>query len=379
MLLQIFFQVVIILIFPFISKRITSKTFIGKWISPVVICYLVGISIGSTHLLAIDTKAIKGISEALLLIAIPLLLYSTKLSHDSRYAKTTLLSFAFCAISGFIASGIAAFLFHHKVEESWKISGMLAGLYTGGTPNLQAIGLALQTNSETIILLNTCDVFTGGIYLVFLTSFAHRFFGLFLGDFKIKYGNNTDISQALLFEEIHVKDSIKAILYTIVLLTFSLCMIWLIFGNLDQIIFILLMITSLSIGSSFLPLVRRWKGTFETGELFLLAFCVALGMLANFDEIISTGKDVLIYTSFVLFGTITLHLLLAKLFKIDRDTFMITSTAGVYGPAFIGQIASAIGNKELVFPGMAMGLLGYALGNYWGLGLAYLLKLILLQ
>ncbi len=379
MLLWMLFQVAIILFFPFVSKQITTQTPIGKWISPVVICYLAGISISNFHLFPIDAQIVKSLSEGLLLIAIPLLLYGTKLSHDSRYAKTTLLSFIFCAISGFIASGVAAFLFHHKVEESWKISGMLAGLYTGGTPNLQAIGLALHTNSETIILLNTCDVFTGGIYLVFLTSIAHRFFGLFLKDFKTQYGNNADILQSLAFEKICVRDSIKAILYTIVLLVFSLYTIWLIFKNLGEIIFILLMITSLSIGSSFLPFVRKWKGTFETGELFLLAFCVALGILADFNEIISAGKDILLYISFVLFATITLHLLLAKLFKIDRDTFMITSTAGVYGPAFIGQIASAIGNKELVFPGMALGLLGYAMGNYWGISLAYLLKLMLSQ
>ena len=56
---------------------------------------------------------------------------------------------------------------------------------------------------------------------------------------------------------------------------------------------------------------------------------------------------------------------------------MITSTAAIYGPVFVGQIASAIGNKKLIFTGIALGLLGFAVGNYLGIGLAYILKTIL--
>jgi uncharacterized membrane protein len=84
----------------------------------------------------------------------------------------------------------------------------------------------------------------------------------------------------------------------------------------------------------------------------------------------------ILYASVAMFSSILLHFIIAKLFKIDRDTFIITSTAGIYGPVFIGQIASTIGNRKLVFTGITLGLLGYAVGNFLGIGLANLLKMV---
>ena len=55
---------------------------------------------------------------------------------------------------------------------------------------------------------------------------------------------------------------------------------------------------------------------------------------------------------------------------------MISSTAALYGPAFIVPIAKAINNRELTVYGIALGLLGYILGNYLGLGMAWLLHII---
>ncbi|MBK7870542.1 MAG: DUF819 family protein [Saprospiraceae bacterium] len=348
-----------------------------NWLSPVVICYAMGIALGNFEPFPIDRELARTISEAAILFAIPLLLYSTNLIKWMRYANKTLLSFALCAISGFISAGIMGFLFQEKIADVWRISGMAAGLYTGGTPNMQAIAFALQAPEETIILMNAADIFTGGIFLVFLTSIAHRFFGLFLPDFQ-SGSTHESLSKDLFSNQFSWLDSLKGIALSLGIIGFSLGLTWLIFGNLNQTIFILLMLTTLSVSASFVNKVRNWRGTFETGEYFLLAFCVAIGALANFRDIISEGQYIVAFLGCVLIGTVTLHTLFARIFKIDRDTMMLTSTAGLYGPAFVGQIATAIGNRELVFSGMAMGLLGYAMGNYWGIGLAYLLKLFIL-
>jgi len=54
---------------------------------------------------------------------------------------------------------------------------------------------------------------------------------------------------------------------------------------------------------------------------------------------------------------------------------MITSTAGVFGPAFIMPVARALRNDEIVLPGILCGILGYAIGNYLGIGIGKLLLL----
>jgi uncharacterized membrane protein len=61
-----------------------------------------------------------------------------------------------------------------------------------------------------------------------------------------------------------------------------------------------------------------------------------------------------------------LHFFLASLFKIDTDTILITSTAGIFGPPFVGPIAKALKNEEIIVSGITTGLVGYALGNYLG-------------
>jgi uncharacterized membrane protein len=43
-------------------------------------------------------------------------------------------------------------------------------------------------------------------------------------------------------------------------------------------------------------------------------------------------------------------------------------------PPFVPVVAAAMRNKEVVVPGMIIGVIGYAIGNYLGVAIAYLLK-----
>ena len=75
-----------------------------------------------------------------------------------------------------------------------------------------------------------------------------------------------------------------------------------------------------------------------------------------------------------MFSTIILHYTLCALFRIDTDTAIITSVAGIYGPAFVGPVAKALNNKEIIISGITTGLIGYAIGNYLGIALGLWLK-----
>ena len=78
-----------------------------------------------------------------------------------------------------------------------------------------------------------------------------------------------------------------------------------------------------------------------------------------------------------MYGTFLLHLLFCYLLRIDRDTSLITAVAAIYGPAFIGQIASVIKNRKMLLSGISTGLIGYAIGNFLGLGMNHLLQMLL--
>ena len=109
------------------------------------------------------------------------------------------------------------------------------------------------------------------------------------------------------------------------------------------------------------------------GQYLLLVFCVAMGFTTDFGELFASPSSIFGFTAVVLGGAVLLHFLLAIAFRIDRDTIIITSAAAVFGPHMVGPVAVAIKNREVVFSGIASGLVGYAAGNYLGMSLAWLL------
>jgi len=147
----------------------------------------------------------------------------------------------------------------------------------------------------------------------------------------------------------------------------------LIFGKLN-VPFLIFMITTLGVLLSFQPKIRALKGPFEFGHYLLMIFCTAIGSLADVSKLFDDTGTIMLMGMIVVFGSVILHFLLAKLFDIDRDTAVITSVAGIFGPPFVPVIADRFGNKAMIVPGMTTGLIGFAVGNYLGMGIAFFLK-----
>ena len=70
---------------------------------------------------------------------------------------------------------------------------------------------------------------------------------------------------------------------------------------------------------------------------------------------------------------------LGRLLRMDIRVITIASAAAKTGPPTVVALANVHGWKTLVLPGVAMGLLGYAVGNYLGFAAAYAMKAILGQ
>jgi len=368
-------QALLIFLSPLLWIKLVNRFNIENWLSPVVLSYATGIFVANFGLIPFEESFSKAVSEVTILLAIPLLLLSTDIKGWIKHAKSTILSFSICVVSGIIASIVMALFFKTALDQSWIVSGMLVGVYTGGTPNMNAIGMALEAKQETFVLLNAADILCGGVYLIFLTSVAHRFFSKFLLPFKKDNKDIRNIGKNNFSNNgLTVKGFFQAAGLTILIIGASAGICWLVYGALDNVSFILLLLTTFSVIASLSSEIRKIRGTFEMGEYLLLMFCVAIGMMADFTKLAADGGLIIGFTALVLSTTIILHLIFSRIFKIDTDTFLITSTAAIYGPVFIGQVASVIRNRSLVFSGMATGLIGYAIGNYLGIAVAYFVR-----
>lgn len=365
-------SVALCLLFPWLSQRLYRYAWFPRWLSPIVSSYLIGIIIGNLRLWTVPTEPVTRLAEAGMLLALPLLLFSIRLEESWRYTGRMLFSFFLCCLSGMCCTALTAGWLHDKYEGGWQVAGMLTGLFTGGTPNMQAIGIALDAPPEYVVLIQAADIIGGGIYLLLLISVLPNFLGRFFpasdrSDGDQQLGHALDVPPA----ERHYAGPLGL---TALLVAAAAGFTYLLTGGLSDSTLLILLITTFSLLASFLPRVRSWVGVYGLGEYFLLIFCVALGLLADFRALLSEGMALFVFTTIALVATILLHLLLSRLFRIDRDTVILSSVAALYGPVFVAQVAAAIRNPRLLAPGIAVGLLGFAIGNYLGLAVAYGVK-----
>lgn len=370
-------QALFIGLFPALVIWAARRSAALRWMGPVVLCYLGGIAVG--NLLQVDQGLSMSLAEVAVPLAIPLLLFSTDFGRWLRHARQTALSFALMLGSVLVATFFGARLFADRVAEFWQIGGMLVGVYTGGTINMSAIGLALGVREETFVVVNAADVVLGGLYLIFLMTVAQRLLLRFLPPFR---HSAAALQDAVVAPEpaplpvglaAQVLGLLPGLGLAALLVGASVGLSLLLQGGISEVV-VFLALTTLGIAASFLRRVRALPGTYAAAEYLLLIFCVAVGSLANFAELLQVSPYVFYYVATVMFGAIILHLALATLLRIDADTAIITSAAGIYGPAFIGPIAGVLKNREVVISGLTSGLIGFALGNYLGVAMAYLLK-----
>ena len=85
---------------------------------------------------------------------------------------------------------------------------------------------------------------------------------------------------------------------------------------------------------------------------------------------------ILYYIAFVVFGSLALQILLARLFKISGAMTLTSSISLINSPPFVPMVAAVLHDKSVILPGIAIGLLGYAVGNYLGIGIFMMLTAV---
>lgn len=345
------------------------------WVGPVVVCYAVGILLGNVPGLGVSAHVSLTVSEAAVPLAIPLLLFSTDVRQWLRLARSTLLSFVLACVAAMVGAALVGLGSQGHSPEWWKMSGMLVGVYTGGTANMNAVGLALGVREETFILLNTADIIVCSVYLLFLVTVAQRVALRFLPAFPRPTGweDAPEEEKDPRPLAVRARGMGLSLGLAVLIVGASVGASFLLFHALVPPL-VMLLLTSLGLGASLLPAVRGMPGSYELGDYALLVFCVAVGTLADASRLRDTGLFVFAFTGGVVLVSVVLHFALATLCRIDADTFLITSTATIFGPPFIAPVARALRNREVLVSGLTTGLMGYAVGTYLGLAVAWLLR-----
>ncbi len=373
------------LLFPALLLYLCNKYKILDQIGAVVLAYFFGLILGNSGILPEGSQKIQELITMITVpLALPLLLFSLQLKNMKTLAGKTLLSMFLSVVSLFIIIYLGWTFWGDKIPENWKVAGMLVGVYTGGTPNLASIKTALNVSSETYILVHTYDTIISAFFILFFISIGQKLYSFVLPRFKHLDKPKTKIETGTI--QVDDMNSYSGIFKkkTIVPLLAALgvsVLILAIGGGFSELVnekyamlTAILSITTLGILASLIPKINKIEKTFQAGMYFILIFCLDVASMAKFENIDISSLYLFYYIAFTIVGTMLLHIFFSAIFKVDTDTTIICSTSLICSPPFVPVVAGALKNKDIILPGLTVGIVGYAVGNYLGVLLAMFLQ-----
>ena len=359
---------------------------LGK-IGPVLILYFIGIIIGNIGLMPGQLPAVQELmSNAMVPLAIPLMLFGCTFKLSG--ARSQLLALITGIISVATAVVIGFLIFGDNIPEGNKVGGMLVGVYTGGTINLAALKTMLGVSDETYIMINSYDILVSFLYLTFLLTIGIKLFRKFLPNERKSYSEEDEAAIRAeigkenqnpykgLFTRPGMAQAGKLLGLTALIVGVSAGIALLLPSGMFMTVFILLL-TTLGIVCSFIKPVREMKYSYDMGMYFIYIFCIAVASMADLSKLdFAGGIGLLGYLLAVVFGSLILQVIFAKIFRIDSDMMLISSVTYINSPPFVPMMAAAMKNKDVLIPGLTIGVIGYAAGNYLGFLMSQLLGLL---
>jgi uncharacterized membrane protein len=388
----------------YLTKAV-HKLKVSHILSDVVICYIVGMIIGNTKRFWLtnvdDATTLLNFSEAVanytVLLALPILIISTKISDIIRNIRPVFFAFALMAICMSTSIILTSWYYQGSLQDGHKAAGMLAAVYTGGTPNMLSVAKGLDVSTDLLAIIQATDILCSGIFIVFLTSVARSFYSWFMPPYMPNKVNlalagtldeNEIVAEELTPEEREILliveelktatvrrriiEFLKSAAIAVLIIGCSTAMAILIpneRGEMNQIVLMMTLTTlGVAVSGFFGNTTSSWITTTESANYVLLVFAVAAGSMADFAVIAEKGAGFIGFNAMIFGGAMLLHFICGVIFRIKVDVLMISATASIFGPGFIPQLCYVLGHNRLLAAGIAAGILGFIIANYIGFG-----------
>jgi uncharacterized membrane protein len=394
--MKVYLIISIFILTPFAVIMIFRKYNLAKNIGTVIMAYAVGIILSFlfsfTDFLSADEALSLSKIQSLIMnvavsLAIPLMLFSSDFKVWTKSlpkAVTTL----FMGILAIIASVLVSFFIFKNsgIPTLHKVGGMMTAFYTGGTMNFSAVSSALQTDETIITLTLTSEMLIMFPLLVFLTAGGYKLFRWLLpakDEFHVCDSDETKDAKIKDLENYESMFTKKVFPKTMLGFLLSLCFLsvaaalsMLITGTLNELV-VILTITTLAIAASFNKKIRNLPKTFELGMFFILIFSVIVASLFDISMFNSSAINIFLFVLCITMASIVIHCILCRFTKVPGDLFTVAHIALLCSPPFIPPLVAAMGNRKVLISGITIGLAGYAIGNYFGVAMAYFLELFI--
>jgi uncharacterized membrane protein len=316
-------------------------------------------------------------------IGIAMILLSVDVKSVLQAGPTMLAAFGIGALGTAIGAFVGAILLAGMVgTETWKLAGQFTGTYTGGGVNFAALGREFGTAPTMFAAATAADVIVTALWMATCLLVP-----VLLG--RPKGGSpapkppadaNAPADGPLTLERaLHTSGRAVSLSDTAALVTVAFGAVWL-SGELAVWLPVfpeVLWLTTLVLVAAQVPAIKALAGAALWGNYLVLLFLASNGARSVVASIVEVGPAVFYYALVVvaIHGVVIFGL--GRLVRLDTGTLAVASQANIGGAASAMALAGARGYGDRLLPGVAVGLLGYAVGNYLGFGVATLARGVL--
>lgn len=377
------------IIFPILIIEAFKRWTVVQKIGTVVLAYAVGIiaslcgvfhfadpAIGATF-----SKLQSTVMSVAVPLAIPLMLFNCDFKLWTKSLPKTAWALTTGIVAVIIASISGYFIFRNNIPEIAKVTGMMAGIYTGGTMNFNALGAALNVDRSVMAIVLAFQMVITTPYIFFLLGGGYKIFRKLLPYKDITHKGRMDEDEVEtndvenyrgMFEKKNFIGMMKGLGLSICFLAVGAGLALLITGTLNELV-VILTITTLSIIASFFKSVRELPKTFELGMFFILIFSVIVASMFDINSVNGGSLYIGGFVFWIIGISVAIHLILCRIAKVSGDLFCVCQVGLLCSPPFVPPIAGAMKNKKVLISGIVVGLVGYAIGTYLGALLAWVL------
>ncbi|MCQ2348781.1 MAG: DUF819 family protein [Paludibacteraceae bacterium] len=370
-----------------------------KWVQKVgtvVMAYAMGILMAITGLVSFTPDSMEemlfnNVQNMLMNVAVPIAIPLMLFNCDFKLWTKALPKTIWSLVGGIVAITVAVvsgfFLFRSRqIPDFEKVSAMMTGIYTGGTMNFNALGAALGVDKSVMAIVLAFEMVLTMPYILFILGGGYKLFRRIL-PFKDETTNEMRHSKSKMvaapvsdvedYGHMFRKDNwyltLAGLGLSILFLAIGAGLSLLIYHSLNELV-IILTITTLGLIASFFKKVRELPKTFELGMFFILVFSIIVASLFDYHSIQGSTIGIGAFVFWIILCGALIHLLLCRLFKVSGDLFTVSQVALLCSPPFVPPVVGAMGNKKVLISGLVIGLIGYAVGTYLGIGIYYLLS-----
>jgi uncharacterized membrane protein len=381
----------------YVSLLLDQQFKVFHALGSVLVAILLGMVLSNAGLLPDTSPTYTFLSSTGVSAAIVLILLTVDVRSVFSAGPAMLIAFLIGATGTAVGAASAALVLSDEVgPETWKLAGQYTGTYTGGGVNFAALGRAFGTSSDMFSAAVAADVIITAIWLIACLSLpvllSRR--GDAAGDATVSAeelspataGEVPDSAAALEADleeaaaavgvsgiSVDLKDSLYSSVTAVslheaaALMTLSLGLVW--FAGVLAAAWPIpevLLLTTMVLLVAQVPAVKELAGSAMWGNYLLHLFLAANGAQSVIANIFRIGPVIFYFAA----ATVAVHGVVifgvGRLFRIDPSTLAVASQANVGGPASAMALAGTRGYTQLLLPGIAVGLLGYAIGNYMG-------------